>query len=48
MACTFRLRDHLGVHPVATIMMRDMIARLNRPARTVAHAATEPPVAANP
>ncbi len=48
MACTFRLRDHLGAHPVATIMMRDMIARLTRPARPVAHAATEPPVAANP
>ena len=25
---TFKLRDHLGTHPVATIMMRDMIARL--------------------
>jgi hypothetical protein len=25
---TFRLRDHLGTHPVATIMMRDMIRRL--------------------
>jgi hypothetical protein len=25
---TFRLRDHLGVHPVATVMMRDMIERL--------------------
>jgi hypothetical protein len=25
---TFKLREHLGTHPVATIMMRDMIARL--------------------
>jgi hypothetical protein len=28
MICTYRLRDHLGSHPVATIMMQDMIARL--------------------
>ncbi len=28
MICTYRLRDHLGSHPVATIMMRDMISRL--------------------
>jgi hypothetical protein len=28
MVCTYRLRDHLGSHPVATIMMRDMIARM--------------------
>jgi hypothetical protein len=28
MICTYRLRDHLGTHPVATIMMRDMIARI--------------------
>jgi hypothetical protein len=28
LACTFRLREHLGTHPVATIMMRDMIARM--------------------
>jgi hypothetical protein len=28
MICTYRLRDHLGTHPVATIMMRDMIARM--------------------
>jgi hypothetical protein len=28
MICTYRLRDHLGTHPVATIMMRDMIRRL--------------------
>jgi hypothetical protein len=29
MICTYRLRDHLAVHPVATIMMHDMIARLS-------------------
>ena len=28
MICTYRLREHLGTHPVATIMMRDMIARM--------------------
>jgi Glycosyl hydrolases family 2, TIM barrel domain/Glycosyl hydrolases family 2, sugar binding domain/Glycosyl hydrolases family 2 len=28
MICTYRLRDHLGGHPVATLMMRDMITRL--------------------
>ena len=28
MICTYRLRDHLGSHPVATLMMRDMITRL--------------------
>jgi hypothetical protein len=30
MICTYRLRDHLGSHPVATIMMRDMVRRLAR------------------
>ena len=30
MICTYRLRDHLGTHPVATVMMRDMIERLAR------------------
>ena len=30
MICTYRLREHLGTHPVATIMMRDMIARMAR------------------
>ncbi|HUR95414.1 MAG TPA: glycoside hydrolase family 2 TIM barrel-domain containing protein [Gemmatimonadales bacterium] len=30
MVCTYRLRDHLGTHPVATIMMRDMIERIAR------------------
>jgi hypothetical protein len=28
MICTFRLRDHLGIHPVATLMLRDMVERL--------------------
>ena len=28
MICTYRLREHLGNHPVATIMMRDMIERM--------------------
>jgi hypothetical protein len=27
-ACTFRLRNHLTTHPVAAIMLRDMVARL--------------------
>jgi hypothetical protein len=31
MICTYRLRDHLGTHPVATLMMRDMIDRIARP-----------------
>ncbi|HYC34000.1 MAG TPA: glycoside hydrolase family 2 TIM barrel-domain containing protein, partial [Gemmatimonadales bacterium] len=30
MICTYRLRDHLVNHPVATTMMRDMIARMAR------------------
>lgn len=30
MICTYRLREHLGVNPVATIMMRDMITRMAR------------------
>jgi hypothetical protein len=30
MICTYTLRDHLGTHPVASIMMRDMIARAAR------------------
>jgi hypothetical protein len=29
MVCTFRLREHLGAHPVATIMMQDMVDRLS-------------------
>jgi hypothetical protein len=28
MICTYRLREHLGNHPVATIMMHDMIRRM--------------------
>jgi hypothetical protein len=28
MICTYRLREHLGTHPVATILMHDMIARI--------------------
>ena len=28
MICTYRLRDHLGSHPVATLMIHDMISRL--------------------
>jgi hypothetical protein len=28
MICTYRLREHLGNHPVASIMMHDMIARM--------------------
>ena len=28
MICTYRLRDYLGTHPVATLMMRDMIGRI--------------------
>ena len=28
MICTYRLREHLGSHPVATLMMRDMIERI--------------------
>jgi hypothetical protein len=34
--CTYRLRDQLCSHPVATVMMRDMIARLAGPARSPA------------
>ena len=30
MICTYRLRDHLGQHPVATIMMHDMIQHMAR------------------
>jgi hypothetical protein len=26
---TFRLKDHIGSHPVATIMIRDMIEHLS-------------------
>ena len=30
MACTFRLREHLGEHPVATILLDDMIGHMAR------------------
>jgi hypothetical protein len=30
MICTYAVRDHLGTHPVASIMMRDLIARTAR------------------
>jgi len=30
MICTYSIRDHLGTHPVASIMMRDLIARTAR------------------
>ena len=30
MICTYGIRDHLGTHPVASIMMRDLIARTAR------------------
>ncbi|HEU4698851.1 MAG TPA: glycoside hydrolase family 2 TIM barrel-domain containing protein [Gemmatimonadales bacterium] len=46
MACTFRLREHLGVHPVATIMMEDMIARTAAVTPSAARGSlAEPPVA---
>jgi hypothetical protein len=28
--CTFRLREHLAMHPVAATMLRDMLVRLSR------------------
>jgi hypothetical protein len=47
MICTYGIRDHLGTHPVASIMMRDMIARTARTGsmseRT--HLVNRPPVA---
>jgi hypothetical protein len=47
MICTFALRDHLGTHPVASIMMRDLITQTARGAvadeRT--HLVNRPPVA---
>jgi hypothetical protein len=47
MVCTYTIRDHLGTHPVASIMMRDLI---NRTARTGIgaermHVVHRPPVA---
>jgi hypothetical protein len=43
MACTFRLREHLGTHPVATVMIRDMISRLARPIHPHGRIASGPP-----
>jgi hypothetical protein len=46
MICTYRLRDHLGTHPVATVMMRDMISRMVRePAGEPQHLAPSGPPA---
>jgi hypothetical protein len=42
MISTYRLRQHLGTHPVATIMMRDMIARIARTPETVQEAGSRP------
>ena len=42
MVCTFRLREHLGTHPVATLMMRDLIARTTRKPASGAGGPTEP------
>jgi hypothetical protein len=36
MICTYRLRDHLGTQPVATIMMRDLLSRLATRSTTAA------------
>ncbi|HEU4828279.1 MAG TPA: glycoside hydrolase family 2 TIM barrel-domain containing protein [Gemmatimonadales bacterium] len=47
MACTFRLREHLGVHPVATVMVRDMITRLARPIHPHGGVASGPPGSKN-
>jgi hypothetical protein len=47
MICTFAIRDHLGTHPVASIMMRDLIARTARVgvAEERTHVINRPPVA---
>jgi hypothetical protein len=46
MACTFRLREHLGAHPVATIMLEDLIARTLGAEHAAAQGSlAEPPVA---
>ena len=47
MACTFRLREHLGTHPVATVMVRDMIARLARPIHPHGRVRAGPPGSKN-
>jgi hypothetical protein len=46
MICTYAVRDHLGTHPVASIMMRDMIARVARTGATEEriHLVNRPPV----
>jgi len=45
MICTYAIRDHLGTHPVASIMMRDLIARTARSSTTSerTHAVNRPP-----
>ena len=45
MVSTFRLREHLGTHPVATLMMRDLIARATRKASNGAAVAEPAPFA---
>jgi len=47
MICTYGLRDHLGTHPVATIMMRDLITRTARAGATdePTRLVNQPPVA---
>ena len=46
MICTYAIRDHLGTHPVASIMMRDLIARTARigVGDDRAHLVNRPPV----
>jgi hypothetical protein len=46
MICTYSLREHLGTHPVATIMMRDLIARTARSLTSIERTAAvnRPPV----
>jgi hypothetical protein len=47
MICTYAIREHLGTHPVATIMMRDLITRAARVGVTDerTHVVNRPPVA---
>ncbi len=46
MICTYQIRDHLGTHPVASIMMRDLIDRTSRVGATEgrSHLVDRPPV----
>jgi len=46
MICTYAIREHLGTHPVASIMMRDLIARTARTgaAEPRHHIVNRPPV----